>query len=115
MTTPHKHRDLIIAWANGATIQCKSRGEWDTMDAPGSDGSQPGWFYNFEYRLKPEPTIWYMAVVNYGGNATYIEPPHTSRGFATANVDPSHILKRILRIETDPDTLELVSAEMEKP
>ena len=48
MSQPHKHRDLIIAWANGETIQFKcSDGSWvDETDTP-------EWFDHFEYRIKP--------------------------------------------------------------
>lgn len=55
MTTPHKHAALIIAWANGAVIECRMRGggPWDAMDGPGGD-STPGWFEDFQYRVRPE-------------------------------------------------------------
>ena len=46
---PHKHRDLIIAWANGATIQiCLDTGYW-------CDDPYPAWDGEFVYRIKPEP------------------------------------------------------------
>lgn len=46
---PHKHAELIKAWADGATIQFKSlNGEW--MDCPESI-----WGESCEYRIKPEP------------------------------------------------------------
>jgi hypothetical protein len=50
MTQRHVHADLIIAWANGAKIQCKSREftEWVDIDLP-------RWFTHYEYRVKPEP------------------------------------------------------------
>jgi hypothetical protein len=47
MKKPHKHRDLIIAWANGAEIQYKPQNTW-------IDLSSPSWNYSFEYRIKPE-------------------------------------------------------------
>lgn len=44
----HKHRDLIIAWANGAEIECRPKdGMWIDCD--------PSWSNNLEYRIKPEP------------------------------------------------------------
>lgn len=48
MSAPHKHRDVIIAWANGADLQVKQRpyDEW-------KDISFPGWDAN-EYRIKPK-------------------------------------------------------------
>lgn len=50
MNKPHIHKDVIIAWANGATIQYKVTGSdvWD-------DCSQmPSFFDDMEYRIKPE-------------------------------------------------------------
>ena len=49
--TPHKHAEVIKAWADGATIQYKVRqGEW--MDVYDNDPSWNDWD---EYRVKPEP------------------------------------------------------------
>lgn len=59
MTTPHKHRDLIVAWADGAVIEARPKNSnqpWAAMDAPGGN-SQPGFFVDFEYRIKPEPAL----------------------------------------------------------
>ena len=42
------HRDLIIAWANGAEIQVELDGEW--VDTP-----TPSWSINADYRIKPQP------------------------------------------------------------
>ena len=49
---PHKHRDLIVAWANGAKIQVLSmmNGKWtDILD------DYIIWREDAEYRIKPEP------------------------------------------------------------
>ena len=53
MNQPHKHKDVIIAWANGAQIQfqsslMKESNEWE-------DIRTPTWATNIEYRIKPEP------------------------------------------------------------
>ena len=48
MNKPHIHAALIKAWADGAEIQLKDKGEW--LDI------QPyGWYCDREYRVKPEP------------------------------------------------------------
>lgn len=45
----HKHKDLIIAWANGAEIECLlNTGLW--IKAP-----NPNWGEDCNYRIKPEP------------------------------------------------------------
>lgn len=52
MTQPHKHKDLIIAWANGAEIQYKAQmmEEWE-------DIAEPSWVTDCLYRIKPQPVI----------------------------------------------------------
>lgn len=50
MKQPHKHAELIKAWADGATIEvhhCEN-GVWTI--AP-----NPGWYAGMQYRIKPEP------------------------------------------------------------
>ena len=45
----HKHADVIIAWANGASIEHKtSMGNWMYLE-------NPSWSKDTEYRIKPEP------------------------------------------------------------
>lgn len=45
---PHKHRDLIIAWANGAEIQYY----WSLSDR-WFDIAEIGWYEDIQYRIKP--------------------------------------------------------------
>lgn len=47
---PHKHKDLIIAYANGAEIEYyhPTDNEWYGI-------SNPGWYEHIQYRIKPEP------------------------------------------------------------
>ena len=45
---PHPHRDLIIAWANGAKIEHRYNGTYKWFDV-----NTPCWASDFEYRLKP--------------------------------------------------------------
>lgn len=51
---PHKHAEVIKAWADGAEIQiyCEDAGEWeDTI----TDRIGFQWYENMKYRVKPEP------------------------------------------------------------
>lgn len=49
MRKPHKHADLIKAWADGKNIEYKDyEGNW-------VDASCPSWNPACEYRIKPEP------------------------------------------------------------
>jgi hypothetical protein len=46
----HKHRDVIVAWADGAKVEyrCKLNPVWSPID-------EPSFVSNVEYRIKPEP------------------------------------------------------------
>jgi len=69
MKTPHKHAELIKAWADGAEIQSRvnEADEWD-------DDRFPGWHKNAMYRIKPEPKPnleVYARVTNDGVNSSF--------------------------------------------
>ena len=49
MSTPHKHRDVIIAWANGSQIQFFDVDEWIDCHEDG-----PRWHEEKRYRVKPK-------------------------------------------------------------
>jgi hypothetical protein len=55
MKTPHVHKDLIIAWANGQIVEIKSMGKWQDVDEYFYTLQTPVWYENMEYRIKPEP------------------------------------------------------------
>jgi len=75
---PHKHAELIKAWADGAVIQRKIIRTGENIDEPIISYSwltenMPMWSIHEEYRIKPEPKpdlYTYMAVpkewANYG-------------------------------------------------
>ena len=47
---PHKHAELIKAWADGAEIQIKNTsGDWVDAD--------PVWSEHYEYRIKPAEKV----------------------------------------------------------
>jgi len=47
--TPHKHAELIKAWADGAEIEIKC------IDGSWGFRPNPWWSTDEEYRIKPEP------------------------------------------------------------
>ena len=49
MGQPHKHRDVIVAWANGAQIQFFDVDEWIDCHEDG-----PRWHEEKRYRVKPK-------------------------------------------------------------
>ena len=65
---PHKHKDLIVAWANGAIIEYKAKDWWiTTLD--------PWWEEHVEYRIKPEPKpdVVYYTLVDLNGVSAWSE------------------------------------------
>lgn len=48
--TPRPHTELIKEWADGAEIEYRENGK-----LPWRDASNPGWYENHEYRIKPAP------------------------------------------------------------
>lgn len=100
MKTPHKHADLIKAWADGAEIQFRYN-----VNIPWADAVGPQWWeHDCEFRLKPEPK---PDVVYYG-----VIDLATSKGFLDAaftrfNDDGDHI-----KLTFDGETGKLKSAEV---
>ena len=53
MKVPHKHSELIKAWADGAEIEYReypTSGPWHARD-------NPNWLDHVEYRIKPKPDV----------------------------------------------------------
>lgn len=71
---PHKHAELIKAWADGAQIEYRvtSDNDWGYTDCP-------MWALDYEYRIKPEPkpdVVKYAFVDKYScGNFSTDEKP----------------------------------------
>ena len=88
----HKHADLIIAWANGAQIECL-RSDYKWVNA-----IDPSWLERTQYRIKPKPD----AVEHYYASIYSVYPAkHFNR---TPN----------LKLTFDVETCELKAAEVLK-
>lgn len=92
MKQPHKHADLIHAWADGAEIQYweECAKVWLTI------AGEPCWYDDHKYRIKPEPK---PDVVRY------------------ISVDVNKVLASIdclgnVKLTFDGETLELKAVEM---
>jgi len=53
MSKPHKHADVIKAWADGAEIQIRVTNSPEWLDCVA-----PNWDSNIEYRVKPKTHKW---------------------------------------------------------
>ena len=105
---PHKHAELIKAWADGAEIEVKDLyGNWVA-------DKTPNWTWN-EYRIKPEPkhdVVLYQTVANC--------QPHPQDGFYAwasccySQLGLHHNDTPNLKLTFDGETGELKSAEVLK-
>lgn len=98
---PHKHAELIKAWADGAEIQYQDyRGCWRDTD-------DPNWNKEIQYRIKPkEPVVRYARLnksqesTSHLGKFTYV---HLHEDLVE---DEDNI-----KVTFNPDTGELLSVE----
>ena len=104
---PHKHAELIKAWADGAEIEVyqPAFGRWEE--------AEPTWHTSFEYRIKPEPKpdlVMYSRVLSMqehkdGGYYAWVSNAYTQM--------PS-CKNDNLKLTFDGETGELKSAEVLK-
>lgn len=94
MGTPHKHRDVIIAWANGEAIEWKSNvGTWVYV-------KHPDFVEHYEYRIKPK-RVKREGWVNISENGLWLHA--TKEGADRAAHDSAWQRKACVRIEREEE------------
>lgn len=94
MNKPHKHAEVIKAWADGAEIECRcpvNNSGWLPTNAP-------SWFEDYEYRVKPQPKkykAWVWLVVGSEGRVLSIHSNQPS-GF---DYDHYHVMAHTIEGE----------------
>ena len=63
---PHKHKDLIIAWANGALIEYRQGNAWLPT-------ASPWWEESVDYRIEPTPDFVSYTFIDLNGVSPYTE------------------------------------------
>lgn len=112
-----RYEDLIRAVLNGKSVQYRRTGavgEWyDTEDTLGNviiSLVQNSRYDTFEYRLKPQPLVKWCAIQRDSQrNALVLGKLHREAAAEDAGT------VRVLRLELDPDTLDVISATTEAP
>lgn len=89
MNKPHKHAELIKAWADGAEIEYYAgvSNKWIRVDSP-------FWDENIEYRIKPTPTkkkCWVVEVIGPLGIGTYVHIIRTEKQLTRVKNSPEFI------------------------
>ena len=91
-TKPHKHAELIKAWADGAIIQSQHHrsGEWSDCIS-----NKPIWDVGCNYRIKPEAKPDYVAYgkLNMDCAHLYDTPDHSTNFKATFNGETGEPIK----------------------
>lgn len=71
MTTPHKHAEVIKAWADGKTIQYSCDGiNW--VDYTWEKNGSPAWYKHHYYRIKPEDIVYYRGAKGKGFTSNWV-------------------------------------------
>jgi hypothetical protein len=66
MKTPHKHADVIKAWADGNTVQYKAlNGKWEDLIPPNPLETMPFFQVQNEYRIKPQDVCIYGHIAGF--------------------------------------------------
>ena len=96
---PHKHAELIKAWADGAEIQY-----WNGSIEQWKDGDREemSWYEDYQYRIKPEPKSDVVTYYSIDTDGVWW------RTYQTDNMKPN------IAITFDGETGELKSAEVLK-
>ena len=100
---PHKHAELIKAWADGAEIE-----RYDHEDKDWLDDEQPIWYEADEYRIKPEPKS------DVFRNFLFVEKMACAYTFIDVTGLPRNEGEQWIRVYMDGETGELKSAEVLK-
>ena len=100
---PHKHAELIKAWADGAEIE-----RYDHEDKDWLDDEQPIWYEADEYRIKPEPKP------DVFRNFLFVEKMACAYTFIDVTGLPRNEGEQWIRVYMDGETGELKSAEVLK-
>ena len=61
---PHKHKDLIVAWANGALIEYRHGNVWLPT-------TSPWWEEGVDYRIEPTPDFVSYTFIDINGVSPY--------------------------------------------
>jgi hypothetical protein len=90
---PHKHAEVIKAWADGHVIQVKVNGVW--VDVATED---PAFYPQHEFRVKPEPKKLYIQTIRYANNDLNIDVSNRSKSNLNAHVNVLVTNYRAIRI-----------------
>ena len=95
---PHKHCELIKAWADGAKIQFRPHPDCGWCDCP---HNEPSWHDSQEYRIKPEPVTLYVNEYEYGVSDVGWKTLKAAQGAGRENADDYIRTIKLMEVEDD--------------
>ena len=104
MKTPHKHAELIKAWADGAEIEFYSEPSKQWIFT-----AFPSWIPDYQFRIKPEPKPDVINEVSVYQNAFWTFESERKKD-RTIRFQPVHLGE--MRLTWDGETGKLKSAEV---
>lgn len=107
MKKPHKHAELIKAWADGAQIQYLCNRRWHDCS-----NNTPMWDLATNYRIKPEPRPDVVAVGIVALSDTFKRGMESLAEYKTEFRVSEHWEKDNVRFTFDGETLQLKKAEV---
>ncbi len=107
----HPHADVIQRWLEDTGLPIQSRKD---ESEPWRIVRDPSWYPTNQYRVAEPNTVRYGGVFLYKGGQIDIDDFCGDRNAVADGINNSRRVK-IIRIEIDPNTLELVSATLEGP
>lgn len=113
MPQPHKHAEVIKAWADGAQIQVRGNLDRTWVDIPKSE--TPIWHHTLEYRVKPTNPVRYAPVYRTPKMGLVVGYAVTQANLAARSVPYEHDLVDVLAIELDANTGKLVDCKSIPP
>ena len=91
---PHVHKDLIIAWANGATIEYYDNRNWFVIP-------NPRWASYTKYRIKPESVEMWRWCFGFKDESVYLTEDHYATEETAIN-EESRIYKPVWAVKLEP-------------
>lgn len=110
---PIPHADLIRAVLDGKVVQFREQDgdEWDRYLTEGTIRNiidHPEW----QWRVKPESVVWFMGITLPHKTVT---PYAADRQDILRFSNGAMKIAKVLRLELDPDTLDVINARTEAP
>jgi len=112
MKAPHKHAEVIKAWAEGKEIEVRPEPtwEWKPVEVFFPHLKSPAWYEYYEYRVKPEQKPDFSQIMDVYTNKMY---KHYPDGFRERRLMiDNFVLLGTMNLTFDGTTGKLKSAEV---